>query len=227
LKRVVACAVAFVAMFAVVLPASAHVTVTAPGATRGGSDQEITFRVPVEKDVPTVKVSVALPTATPFASVDVKPMPGWTHVEKTVKLADPIKTDDGEITDAVSQITWTASSGQGLQPGEYGDFTFIAGMLPDTATVVFGAIQTYSDGSVVRWNQRAAAGTEEPEFPAPTLTLTAASGSSAAPSAPATSTKPVVQKASTTAPTVLAVIALVLAAAALGFAFVGNARRRA
>lgn len=226
-KRLLLCVAAFVAVFAVALPASAHVTVTAPGATRGGSDQEITFRVPVEKDVPTVQLAVALPTATPFASVDVKPVAGWTHVEKTVKLATPIKTDDGNITDAVSQITWSAAAGQGLKPGEYGDFTFIAGLLPNAPSVVFGAVQTYSDGSVVQWNQRAAAGTEEPEFPAPTLTLAAASVSaSAAPTAAATP-KPVVQKASTTAPTVLAIIALVLAAGALGVAFVGNARRKA
>ena len=223
-KKVFLVVAVFAAVFAVALPASAHVTVTAPGATRGGSDQEITFRVPVEKNADTVKLAVALPTATPFASVDVKPMPGWTHVEKTAKLATPIKTDDGTITEAVSQITWTAAAGQGLKPGEYGDFTFIAGLLPNTPSVVFGAIQTYSDGSVVQWNQRAAAGTEEPEFPAPTLTLAAASPTSTA--AAGATTKTVVQKSSTTAPTVLAIIALVLAAAALGVAFVGNARRK-
>jgi periplasmic copper chaperone A len=227
LKRTLVVVAAFAAVFAVALPASAHVTVTAPGATRGGSDQEITFRVPVEKNANTVKLAVALPTTTPFASVDVKPIPGWTHVEKTVKLATPIKTDDGNITEAVSQITWTAAAGQGLKPGEYGDFTFIAGMLPDTPSVVFGAIQTYSDGSVVQWTQRAAAGTAEPDFPAPTLNLAAASAASSAPTAAAATTKTVVQKSSNTAPTVLAIIALVLAAGALGVAFVGNARRKA
>lgn len=200
-------------------PASAHVTVTAPGATRGGSDQEITFRVPVEKDADTVGLTVALPTRTPIASVDVQPIPGWTHTQKTTKLAEPVKTDDGDTTEVVSQITWRAEPGQGLKPGEYGDFTMIAGQLPDTSSLVFGAVQTYSDGSVVRWNQTAAPGsTLEPDFPAPSLTL----GSTL----PAAVTKTVTQKASTTAPTVLAAIALVVAAAALGIAVVGNARRK-
>jgi uncharacterized protein len=209
----------FVAVFAIAVPAWAHVTVTAPGATKGGSDQEITFRVPVEKNADTVGLSVALPTSTPIASVDVKPIPGWAHTEKTSKLAKPIKTDDGNITEAVTQITWTAQKGQGLKPGEYGDFTFIAGQLPDVAELSFGAIQTYSDGSVVKWIQRAAPGsTEEPDFPAPTLSLVTTSADP----------KPaVVQKASTTAPTVLAILALVVAAAALGLAVVGNARRKA
>src|SRR5579875_1664142 len=108
-------AVLLIAVFGVLLAfaasASAHVTVTAPGATRGGSDQEITFRVPVEKDVDTVGVTVQLPTNTPIASVLVEPMPGWTHTETTSKLATPIKTDDGEITSAVTVISWTAAAG--------------------------------------------------------------------------------------------------------------------
>jgi periplasmic copper chaperone A len=210
----VCCAVVWVAA-----PASAHVTVTAPGATRGGSDQEITFRVPVERNADTVGLTVALPTATPIASVDVKPIPGWTHTQKTTKLAEPVKTDDGDITEVVSQISWRAEAGQGLKPGEYGEFTVIAGQLPDTSSLVFGAVQTYSDGSVVRWNQTAAPGsTLEPDFPAPTLTLSSPR--------PAAVTTTVVQRASTTGPTVLAVIALVVAAAALGIAVVGNARRK-
>lgn len=39
------------------------------------------------------------------------------------------------------------------------------------------AIQTYDDGKVVAWDQVQAAGAEEPEHPAPTVSLTAASAS--------------------------------------------------
>jgi uncharacterized protein YcnI len=234
IKRTLVFLGAAAAVFALAGPAWAHVTVSAPGATKGGGDVEITFRVPVEKDTAnTVKLTVALPTDTPIASVEVLPLAGWTHVEKTAKLAKPIVTDDGNITEAVSQITWTAANG-GLKPGEYGEFTFIAGQLPDTDRLVFPALQTYSDGSVVSWNQTAAAGsTEEPENPAPILELAASSGGSGSgdSAAPTASASPVAQpassaKTSTTGPTVLAIIALVVAAAALGLALVGNARRR-
>jgi uncharacterized protein len=221
MRRAIAAA-AGIAVFALAAPAWAHVTVSAPGATRGGSDQLITFRVPVEKNVPTVGLTVALPTNTPITSVDVQPLPGWTHTEKTVKLAHPVHTDDGDITEAVSQVTWKAQSG-GLQPGEFGEFTIIAGQLPDVASLTFAAIQTYKDGSEVRWNEHAAPGTAEPENPAPVLDLTAARPSQNDPSA--TVAKPAASS-SNTAPTVLAIIALVIAAAALGIAVVGNARRR-
>ena len=44
--------------------------------------------------------------------------------------------------------------------------------LPDTETVSFPATQTYSDGTVVRWDQASQPGGGEPEYPAPVLTLT-------------------------------------------------------
>src|SRR3954468_12801326 len=95
-------AAALLALVALAGPAFAHVTVTAPGATRGGSDQEITFRVPVEKKAHTIGLTVALPAATPIVSVDVAPMPGWATATKTVTLAKPIKTDDGDFATSVS-----------------------------------------------------------------------------------------------------------------------------
>jgi uncharacterized protein len=212
---------ALAAVFALAAPALAHVTVTAPGATRGGSDQEITFRVPVEKQVHTVGFTLALPTATPIASVLVEPLPGWTHTEKTAKLAHPIKTDDGEITTAVAQISWRAT-GRGLAPGEFGAFTIIAGQLPDAGSLTFRALQRYADGSVVAWNQVAAPGSSaEPENPAPVLTLARAASHGVASTATAAAKAP-----SNTGPVVLSIVALVIAAGALGLAFVSRARSR-
>ncbi len=200
--------------------ASAHVTVSAPGATRGGSDQEITFRVPVEKNVDTTGLTVALPTDTPIASVLVKPVPGWTHTEQISKLAKPIVTDDGRITTAVSLITWKARPGQGLHPGEYGAFTVIAGQLPDAPSITFRALQTYADGSVVRWNQVAAPGsTDEPGDPAPVLALTGGAGGEQATGQPAAKT------AGTALPVTLSIIALVIAVCAAVFAVYARPRR--
>jgi uncharacterized protein len=210
MKRALALAAVLVGLSAV--PAYGHVTVSAPGATRGGSDQLITFRVPVEKDKATVRLTVQLPTATPLASVDVLPLAGWTHSEVTTKLATPVKTDDGEITSAVTRVTWSATTG-GLKPGEFGEFTILAGQLPEAASLIFGAVQTYSDGSVVRWIETAAPGSSaEPEFPAPTLTLTPAAHAKAPSSGSSTSSN------------ALAIVALAVAAAALGLGVVTRAR---
>jgi uncharacterized protein YcnI len=102
---------------------------------------------------------------------------GWTaQVEKST-LSKPVKTDDGEVTEAVSKITWTATDG-GLQPGQFDLFTISAGPLPtNTSKLTFKAVQTYSNCDVVSWIQETAKGAPEPEHPAPTLTLTKASTS--------------------------------------------------
>lgn len=203
--------------------AAAHVTVDAPGATRGGSDQIINVRVPTESDTATTTaLKLQLPTATPIASVLVQPIPDWTFATKTVTLPTPIKTDDGDITSAVSEIDWTAASGQGIPVGGFQDFVLIAGLLPDTATLTFKAIQSYSDGSVVSWIDTAAPGsTADLAHPAPTLSLAPAASGSADPSV-ATATS-----SSNTGPVVLSIIALVVAAGALGLAVVGRVRQRA
>lgn len=200
--------------------AFAHVTVNAPGATRGGSDQEITFRVPVEKNVATVGLEVALPTDTPIASVLVEPVPGWTHTETIAKLAKPIVTDDGKITTAVSRITWKAQPGHGLEPGEFGSFTIIAGQLPDTSSLTLPALQTYADGSVVRWIEVAAPGSKaEPEDPAPVLDLAASSSDQASKSA---SSAPARSGSSNALSVTLSVVALVIAVGAAALAFLSR-----
>jgi hypothetical protein len=153
----------------------------------------------------------------------VQPTPGWTFTETSVNLAKPIVTDDGDITSAVSEIDWTAQRGQGIKPEEFQQFTVIAGQLPVTPSLTFKAIQTYSDGSVVSWIETPAAGSNaEPDHPAPVLTLSSAAGTgtAAATSAPAKS-------ASDTGAIVLAIVALVVAAASLGFGVVSRARNSA
>jgi uncharacterized protein len=157
------------------LPAGAHVTVTPSSAPKGGF-QIMSFSVPNEEpDANTVKVEVQLPAKSPIPSVSVKPMPGWTiDVQKTT-LAKPVNTDDGQVTQAVSTITWTATEG-GLLPGQFDLFTISAGPLPtNTNTLTFKAIQTYSNGDTVNWIQQTVKGAPEPDHPAPTLKLTKAS----------------------------------------------------
>jgi uncharacterized protein YcnI len=166
-------------------PALAHVTVQGPGATQGGFGK-IAFRVPTEKEVPTTKLQVVFPTDAPLANAGVKPHPGWTYSVVKVKPAAPLKDDDGNTVDQVVQsITWTATAG-GIKPGEFDEFELSAGPFPKTDQMVFKALQTYGDGSVVRWIEPTVAGGAEAEHPAPVLKLAAATdGASAAPSASA------------------------------------------
>ncbi|WP_392756226.1 YcnI family protein [Streptomyces sp. LN590] len=152
--------------------AFAHVTVHPDSYAKGATDGVLTFRVPNEENTAdTTKVQVFLPTDHPVLGVLVTPQDGWTAKVTTTKLKTPVKTDDGTITDAVSQITW---SGGRIRSGEYQDFDVAFGQLPDdTDQLGFKTLQTYSDGKVVRWIEETHKGAEEPESPAPVLKLTA------------------------------------------------------
>ncbi|MFF4210233.1 YcnI family protein [Streptomyces sp. NPDC001796] len=165
--------------------AFAHVTVHPETYAKGATDGVLTFRVPNEEDTAaTTKVQVFLPTDHPILGVLVSPQDGWTAQVTTTKLKTPVKTDDGTITDAVSQITWT---GGRIRHGQYQDFNVAFGQLPEDADkLTFKTLQTYSDGNVVRWIEEAQKGQDEPENPAPVLQLTAkgtaeGGGSTAAP----------------------------------------------
>ncbi|MFJ5533945.1 YcnI family protein [Streptomyces sp. NPDC093261] len=152
--------------------ASAHVTVHPDSYAKGATDGVLTFRVPNEEDnADTNKVQVFLPTDHPILGVLVSPQDGWTAQVTNTKLKTPIKTDDGTITDAVSEITFTGGK---IGPGHYEDFNVAFGRLPDdTDQLTFKALQTYSDGKTVRWIEQTQPGGDEPENPAPVLKLTA------------------------------------------------------
>jgi periplasmic copper chaperone A len=170
--RVLACLLGAGALtVGLALPAFAHVTVN-PGEAEQGGYAKLTFRVPNESDTAsTVKVQVTLPADTPFPSARTKPHPGWTIEAKKSKLPKPVQVGDYNLTEAVTSITWTAQPGNEIKPGEFEEFDISVGPLPEKASIAFPAAQTYSDKSVVNWNEPVKEGAEEPEHPAPTLTL--------------------------------------------------------
>jgi uncharacterized protein YcnI len=186
LLTTVALALAGVGLAAV--PAAAHVTVSPSSATQGGY-ATLTFKVPTERDdANTTKVEVDFPADQPVAGVSYQPKAGWTVAVEKAPLPTPITGADGELTERVSKITWTATGDAAIKPGEFDTFPISVGPLPATDRMVFKALQTYSDGEVVRWIDEVAAGsTAEPEHPAPVVTLTPAGSSTTA--APADTAK--------------------------------------
>lgn len=155
-------------------PAAAHVTVS-PKEAQPGSYARVAFRVPNESDTAsTTKVEVFLPEDAPLASVSTQPVPGWTVQVTKRKLDQPLDLHGSQISEVVSQITWTAGEGAAIKPGEFQEFPVSMGRLPDNVDhLVFKAIQTYSDGAVVRWIEEPKEGAEL-EHPAPVLQLAAA-----------------------------------------------------
>ncbi|HEV7565910.1 MAG TPA: YcnI family protein [Microbacteriaceae bacterium] len=159
------------AMLALAAPlaASAHVHVT-PGQAAAGSSTTLTFTVPNESATAgTVKVEIDFPTATPFTSVTYQPLPGWTAAVVTETLPKPVVIGGTTVTEAPTKIVWTANAGMQITEGQFQQFVVSARPVPNTGSVELPAHQTYSDGTVVDWDEKTPASGVEPENPAPTL----------------------------------------------------------
>jgi uncharacterized protein YcnI len=150
---------------AVPLSASAHVTLQTNTAA-AGSFTLLTFKVPNEStdNATTDSITINLPTDHPFVYADYVPLAGWTATATTEKLPTPIKNGDDTITQAITQVTWTAPAGQGIPLGALGLFQMYVGPVPSVGSVSFPANQGYSDGSVVNWVEKPGA-----DHPAPVL----------------------------------------------------------
>jgi periplasmic copper chaperone A len=160
---------------AVPAAAQAHVTLQ-PKTAQAGSFTVLDVRVPNERDkASTIKLDVQLPAG--FASVSYQPVPGWTVKVIRKKLTTPIQTDDGPITEGVSRMIWTGSrKGSGkIGPGQFMDFP-ISVQIPGKAgdVLTFKALQTYSNGEIVRW-----IGAPSADLPAPQVKVTGATTQSA------------------------------------------------
>ena len=160
--------------------ASAHVTVT-PDSAESGAYATLTFKVPNESpEASTTAVKVTLPADTPFASVSVEPVPGWSAKVTRAELPEPVDVQGTTLTEAPASVEWTADDPDaGIAPGEFLRFSVSAGAVPDGVdAITLPTTQTYSDGEVVTWDQEAT-GDAEPEHPAPVLQVVPASGDDA------------------------------------------------
>ncbi|RXZ73137.1 YcnI family protein [Agromyces albus] len=145
--------------------ASAHVTVT-PSSTAAGSDSVLTFAFGHGCDgSPTTALTIDLPESIMAAAPTLHP--NWT-VERV------------EDDDRIARVVYTA-----ITPVEEGIRATVelAVVLPlDAAgeTLVFPVLQTCAEGEL-NWDQLAEEGAAEPEHPAPTILVTAATAETQGP----------------------------------------------
>ncbi|MCL6632510.1 MAG: YcnI family protein [Alicyclobacillus herbarius] len=115
--------------------ASAHVTVW-PQSSTPGAWEKYTMRVPTERENPTVKVVLKIPSGVELEQYE--PVPGWKFSEQ--------KNASGEATTAI----WTAT-GSGILPGQFLEFPFVAKNPNHAGQIAWNAYQYYKDGTIVEW----------------------------------------------------------------------------
>lgn len=192
--------------------ASAHVHAV-PDSTAADGYTHVTFTVPNESaSAATNKITVQLPTDPPFTSVSVKSMDGWSAKLITTTLPKAVTVEGSEVTKAVTSVEWTADSEHQIGQNEYQTFALSLGKLPGAgATVMLPVLQAYTDGSVVKWDEKTVAGKAEPEHPAPFFVTTGAVADDDAVSSPSTGSGTVASDS----PTTLSIWGIVLGGAGL------------
>jgi uncharacterized protein YcnI len=127
--------------------AAAHVTVN-PDAVPADSFARFAIRVPNERgNASTTKLTVRLPNGLVFVSF--QPKAGWQRTVTMRKLAKPVTVEGEQVTEQVGTVTWTGGK---IGPGEFDEFGMSAKVPDGIGTKLsFPAVQTYSNGEVVRW----------------------------------------------------------------------------
>jgi uncharacterized protein YcnI len=186
-------------------PASAHIQVR-PTAAAPGDPVRFELIVPNEKDAKTVRVTLQVPRdVLPFSFEEPA---GWTRTNKTAS--------DGSI----QTVTYKGK----LAEDGFAQFSFLASTPEQEGDLVWKALQSYDDGSTVRW-----IGDPKSENPAAVTKVTKAAArenaggdgeQSAAPaSAPATeaahASEATADDGDSPAPLILSIAALAVAGAAL------------
>jgi uncharacterized protein len=149
-KRLVPFAIVGAVLFALASPAFAHVEISSDDA-KAGQVSTMTLSVPNEmKDAGTDSLDLRFPERQTLTDVTVMPTEGWNAVV------------------SADRIVW---SGGPLTGEEEVEFTFTAKLPPDVETLEFKALQHYTNDQTVSWIEETPPGGEEPDHPAPVLTI--------------------------------------------------------
>ncbi|TDB77677.1 DUF1775 domain-containing protein [Micromonospora sp. KC723] len=144
---------------------AAEVTTTPTQATQGDA---VTWHLVVPEERPgarTEKIELRLPEATPIGEVYPLSVDGWAPLITFRDLDQPVAGMHAPgVTQVTAAVTWTRAAGKPV-PGP-ARLSLAMGPLPLVDRMSVELVQTYSDGTVVRWADPSGGAR-----PAPTLAL--------------------------------------------------------
>lgn len=163
-----ALATGLAASLAIVPSAFAHVSVSPSEAPAEGYIK-LDFGVGHGCEAsPTTSVSIQMPDQ--VVSATPQELAGWKITTKEGELARPVESHGETITTGVREVTW---SGGPLDPHHLGVFGLSVRFVGEPGDVVpFKVVQRCREGENA-WIEVAEPGGDEPEHPAPTVTLVA------------------------------------------------------
>ncbi|SCE69606.1 Uncharacterized protein YcnI [Micromonospora coriariae] len=157
-------------------PGTAHAVdvTTTPNQARQGDAVRLEFTVPEERAGTTTRqIEVRLPADAPVAEVYPMSVTGWAPRISSRTLDRPVAgIHSSGVSTVTTAVTWIRV-GEG-EPGP-ARLALSMGPLPQVERLTFEVVQTYADGTVVRWADATGA------HRAPVLTLLPAAAGAAGP----------------------------------------------
>jgi uncharacterized protein len=116
----------------------------------------------------TTRIDMQLPAG--FLFLSYQPTPGWATRMLYRKLAKPVTVFGEKFTQEADRVVWTSRGGR-IRPGEFMEFPLSVAMPNGKkgTLLTFKAVQTYSNGEIVRW-----IGSPDADAPAPQVMLAGA-----------------------------------------------------
>lgn len=167
LKKKIVSGLVALSVLAMPAAAAAHVTVS-PEESPSEGYAMLTFTVPHGCDAAaTDSVRIQMPPQVISATPGV--VAGWTIKTKEGKLPRPSEMHGEKVTEGVREVTWT---GGPLPDGQLQQFPLSVAFAGDEGEKAeFKVLQGCVNGAETAWIQATPASGEEPEHPAPTVTL--------------------------------------------------------
>ncbi|MET8067365.1 YcnI family protein, partial [Micromonospora sp. NPDC005313] len=145
---------------------AAGVTVTAsPAQVRQGDAIELSVLVPADRPgTRTTRIELTMPADAPIGEVYPLSVPDWAPTITTRTLDQPVPgMHAAELNQVTHSVSWLRMPGTGTGPAR---LPLGMGPMPATDRLTFTVVQTYDDGTVVRWADPAGGA-----HPAPALDL--------------------------------------------------------
>ncbi|WP_234583587.1 DUF1775 domain-containing protein, partial [Micromonospora sp. MH99] len=152
---------------------AADVTTT-PTEARQGDAVRLEFSVPEERaGTKTTRIEVRLPADAPVAEVYPMSVDGWAPKISSRTLDKPVTgIHSSGVSTVTTAVTWVRVGAGTSGPAQ---LALSMGPLPQAERLTFEVVQTYADGTVVRWADASGA------HRAPVLTLLPAVAGAAGP----------------------------------------------
>ncbi|MDX5457150.1 MULTISPECIES: YcnI family protein [Micromonospora] len=145
---------------------AAGVTVTtSPAQVRQGDAIELSVLVPADRPgTRTTRIELTMPADAPIGEVYPLSVPDWAPTITTRTLDQPVPgMHAAELNQVTHAVSWLRMPGTGTGPAR---LPLGMGPMPATDRLTFTVVQTYDDGTVVRWADPAGGA-----HPAPTVEL--------------------------------------------------------